>query len=297
MEAKSIDGFINLLKPPGISSSGAVGFVRRVLQCKKAGHAGTLDPEAAGVLPIMVGKASRLFDVLTDKEKEYLIEIVFGASTDTQDAQGKIIQKGTQIPSLTAFQASTPRFVGDISQIPPAYSAVKIHGQPAYALARKGEETERAARPARIHSIEIIEQTAQNRFLLRVCCGKGVYMRTLCHDLGQMLQCPAHMGFLLRTRSGFFDIAQSCTLETFEKEAAALLVPIDAPIAHLPLARVDLASVRQIRSGNAMTSFEYIDKQVYEGGVSRVYCGDVFAGLARWKDDALRFQAMLMEEI
>jgi len=296
MEAEPIDGFFNLLKPPGISSAGAVALVKRALQCKKAGHAGTLDPEAAGVLPIMIGKASRLFDVLVDKEKEYIIEISFGAATDTQDAQGRITARTTHIPSFSELQMMIPQFTGLISQVPPAYSAIKIHGKAAYELSRKGKETERTARPARVDSIEIMEQTAEENFLLRVRCGRGVYMRALCFDLGNALNSLAHMRFLLRTRSGFFTIDWSSRLEELQKSAFSLLIPIDKPIAHLPMARVSSKHARQMCSGGAMTAFEQIDGQVYEGGVSRVYCGDTFAGLARWKDGALRFQAMLMED-
>ena len=296
MEAEPIDGFINLLKLPGISSAGAVAFVKRTLQCKKVGHAGTLDPEAAGVLPIMVGKAARLFDVLVEKEKEYIIEISFGIATDTQDAQGRIIARTAAIPSLSDLQMMLQRFTGLISQVPPAYSAIKIQGKAAYELARKGKETERAARPARVDSIEIIEQTAEENYLLRVRCGRGVYMRTLCHDLGVALNSLAHMRFLLRTRSGFFTIDRSVTLDVLRTCAQESLIPIDQPIAHLPMARVSPRYERHLRSGGAMTAFERIDVQAYEGGVTRVYCGDAFAGLAQWKDGALRFQAMLMED-
>ena len=295
MEAKPIDGFINLLKPPGISSAGAVALVKKALQCEKAGHAGTLDPEAAGVLPIMIGKASRLFDVLVDKEKEYIIEISFGVATDTQDAQGKITARSAYIPSLSELQGMIPQFTGLISQIPPAYSAVKIKGKAAYELARKGKDAERSARPARVDSIEIIEQTADESFLLRVRCGRGVYMRTLCFDLGNALNSLAHMRFLVRTRSGFFTIDRSCTLEALQKHTFSLLIPIDRPIDHLPMARVSPLYERKIRSGNAMAVFDQIDEEAYGGGVTRVYCGETFAGLARWKDGALRFQAMLME--
>lgn len=298
MGAKSIDGFINLLKPPGISSASAVALVKKALQSPKAGHAGTLDPEAAGVLPIMIGRASRLFDVLVEKEKEYLVEIAFGASTDTQDAQGKVIARSSFLPPISELQAIIPQFIGTITQIPPAYSAVKIHGKPAYALSRKGQEPECAARPAYIDSISIIEQFSHDSVLMRVCCGKGVYMRTLCHDIGNTLHCPAHMRFLLRTKSGYFSIHQANTLEEIQSihDKMSLLTPIDAPIAHLPTAIVNPASVARIRSGNEMTSFEHIDAQAYEGGVTRVYCGNVFAGLARWKDGALRFHAMLLGE-
>lgn len=298
MEAGPINGFINLLKPPGITSSGAVVAIRRTLHGEKVGHAGTLDPEAAGVLPIMVGKASRLFDVLTEKEKEYIVEIAFGVSTDTQDAQGKVLARSTVFPALSSIQSILPRFIGDLLQTPPAYSALKINGRPAYALARQGKEVSIAPRSARIDAIELIEQTAPDSALLRVRCGKGVYMRTLCHDIGIALGCPAHMRFLLRTQSGFFSIDHSITLDEWQtcQTPEGLLTPMDAPLAHLPLARVGVAYQVHIQRGNAMTCFETIDEEAFAGGPTRVYCGETFAGLASWRDGALRFQAMLMGE-
>lgn len=296
MEAEPIDGFINLLKPPGMTSSNAVVAIRKTLQGEKVGHAGTLDPEAAGVLPIMVGKASRLFDVLVEKEKEYIVEVAFGASTDTQDAQGNVLERSSIMPARSAVEAILPRFVGQLKQVPPMYSALKVGGQPAYALAREGKETVMVARDARIDAIETIEQITQDSALLHVRCGKGVYMRTLCHDIGVALGCPSHMRFLLRTRSGYFSIDESITLETWQgsMEKAKHLTPIDAPLGHLPLARVNAVYESQVRRGNAMMRFDTIDADAFSGGPTRIYCGDTFAGIARWKDDALRFQAMLM---
>lgn len=292
-----MNGFLNLLKPPGMTSSDAVVRVRRTLQGEKVGHAGTLDPEAAGVLPIMVGKASRLFDVLTEKQKEYVAEIAFGVSTDTQDAQGTVLEKSDALPARAAVEAALPRLVGDILQVPPAYSALKVGGTPAYALARRGEAAALQARPARVDEIELLEWTGGDGALLRVACGKGVYIRTLCHDIGALVHCPSHMRFLLRTKSGTFWIENSVTLEEWEAapDRAALLAPMDLPLAHLPAARVEERYEPLCKNGSALWRFDAEDPAALSGGPVRVYCGERFAGLARYRDGALRFQAMLMD--
>lgn len=295
-----MNGFLNLLKPPGMTSSDAVVCVRKTLSGEKTGHAGTLDPEAAGVLPIMIGKASRLFDVLVEKEKAYIAEIAFGVWTDTQDAQGKTIGQSEARPDEADICAVLPRFVGDIMQTPPAFSALKVGGQSAYALARRGNLPKLHARPARVNEIELLEMTGENSALLRVACGKGVYVRTLCHDIGQALGCGAHMRFLLRTRSGSFLLEDSVTLEDWmaADDRAALLAPMDAPLGHLPLARVPQQDRTACRNGKPLTCFDEIDSAAREDGPVRVYCGQTFAGIACWRADekALRFSAMLLEE-
>lgn len=290
-----MNGFLNLLKPPGMTSSNAVVFARRTLSGEKVGHAGTLDPEAAGVLPIMIGKATRLFDVLVEKQKAYIAEIAFGIATDTQDAQGSVISRTDDRPTEAALRAVLPRFEGDILQVPPAYSALKVNGQTAYAMARKGEAPALAARPARVDAIMLLEMT-DGGALLRVTCGKGVYVRTLCHDIGAALGCGAHLRFLLRTLSGSFAIEQSITLEEWQEapDRQALLTPMDAPLVHLPMARVAATAAMACRNGAALTRLEEIDPVAMEGGPVRVYCGDAFAGIAKWHENALRFQAMLL---
>lgn len=205
-------GMINLLKPPGMSSAQAVSFIKK-LTGLKAGHAGTLDPEAAGVLPIMLGKATRLSDYLMDGHKQYLAEVCFGYSTDTQDAQGKVLQRGNQIPSWQDLEDSLPAFLGEILQIPPQYSALKVGGKTAYALAREGKTADLKARKVRIDSIDLLMERGNGRFLIRICSGKGVYIRTLCHDLGEALNCPAHMSWLLREENGSFSLQDAATLE------------------------------------------------------------------------------------
>lgn len=292
-----MNGFLNLLKPPGMTSSDAVVRIRRTLKGEKVGHAGTLDPEAAGVLPIMIGKASRLFDLLVEKRKAYVAEIAFGVTTDTQDAQGTVISRAEGMPTEEALRAVLPQFVGHIEQIPPAYSALKVGGQTAYALARKGEAPVLAARPAYVEGIELLEMMPEGGALLRIDCGKGTYVRTLCHDIGQVLGMGAHMRFLLRTLSGSFSIEESITLEEWQEaeDRAALLTAMDVPLAHLPIARVEAGMEAVCRNGNPLTRFCELDARVQEGEMARVYCADRFAGVGRWRDGALRFQAMLLE--
>lgn len=294
-----MNGFLNLLKPPGMTSSDAVVQIRRTLSGEKVGHAGTLDPEAAGVLPIMIGKASRLFDVLTEKQKAYVAEIAFGVATDTQDAQGRVLERANVVPGEDAIRRVLPQFTGEILQVPPAYSALKVQGKPAYALAREGRTAQLAARPARIDAIDFLGFTGPDTARLYVVCGKGVYIRTLCHDIGRALDCPAHMRFLLRTRSGSFSLAGSVTLEEWlgHRDRAALLTPMDAPLAHLPAVRVPESLAPKVRNGNPIASFESVDEAAYQGGIARVYCGGVFAGIGRLQGGTLHFQAVLMESV
>lgn len=296
-----MDGFLNLLKPPGMTSSDAVVTVRRSLPGKeKVGHAGTLDPEAAGVLPIMIGKASRLFDLLADKQKTYIAEIALGAATDTQDAQGVVVSRGEWNGDFAALEAALPRFTGTIEQLPPAYSAIKTGGVAAYKLARAGVETALKPRPAQIDALELLETTGPDSALLRIRCGRGVYIRTLCHDIGAHLGCGAHMRFLLRAQSGPFTLENAVTLEEWlaagASEKAALLAPMDLPLAQLPAARLPETAERVCRDGKALTKFLSLDEGATSGGTVRVYCGERFAGLARWNENenALRFFAMLL---
>lgn len=292
-----MNGFINLLKPPGMTSSDVVVRVRRSLSGEKVGHAGTLDPEAAGVLPIMVGKAARLFDFLVDKQKRYVAEIAFGVATDTQDAQGAVTARSEARPAREALLAVLPRFVGDITQRPPAYSALKVGGRTAYALAREGKAPVLAERAARVDAINLLEMRAPDGALLEITCGRGVYVRTLCHDIGQALGCGAHMRFLLRTLSGSFAIDQSVTLEEWmeAEDRPSLLTPMDAPLSHLPKACVSGLYEPSCRNGAALGTFEEMDEGAQSGGPVRVYCGGRFAGIGRWREGAMHFQAMLLE--
>lgn len=240
---EALCGFLNVLKPPGMSSAGVVGMVRRFLGGAKIGHGGTLDPEAAGVLPLMVGKATRLFDYMQEKEKAYVAEVAFGCATDTQDAQGTPLAWGEGWPQEAALRAALPRFQGEIWQRPPMYSAIQQEGKRLYELAREGKQAEIPPRRVRVHALGLERMTPGHGALLHVACSKGFYVRTLCHDLGESLGCPAHLRFLLRTRSGVFTLETAHTLEALgdaarEGAIRQCLLPMDAPLGHLPRAQV-----------------------------------------------------------
>ncbi|MGI6725168.1 MAG: tRNA pseudouridine(55) synthase TruB [Christensenellales bacterium] len=208
----SLNGVLNFYKPPGMTSAQAVAFVKR-LTGAKTGHAGTLDPEAAGVLPLLLGKATRVCDELMGRPKQYLAEMIFGSATDTQDAQGKVLERCEMHPSLEQVRQAAARFIGRGMQLPPQYSALKIKGKTAYQLAREGKKAQLSPRPVDFYELDIIRLTARNGALLRVRCGKGTYIRTLCHDLGRALGGCAHMRFLLREECGGLSLRNAATPE------------------------------------------------------------------------------------
>lgn len=290
------EGFLNLLKPPGMTSSDAVVMVRRALpRGVKVGHMGTLDPEAAGVLPIGVGKATRLFDYVSDKEKTYRAELCVGAATDTQDATGRVIRRGPGA-SAEALLRVLPQFVGEIEQVPSMYSAIKVGGRKLYQAARAGEAVEVPRRTVRIERIDFIAQTGENRFLIDVFCGRGTYIRTLCHDIGAAMGTCAHMSFLLRTRTGVFDLASTVTPEAFLQGAGAgrmPLLPCDAPLAHIAQVRLDQALERAVRNGNPVP-LAGLTNPPADGAIARVYVGERFAGMGQAQGDSLRFRCMLL---
>ena len=189
-----MDGFINVLKPPGMTSSDAVLFVRRLLPRKTAvGHGGTLDPDATGVLPVCVGRATRLFDYIIDKTKVYIGELCLGTTTDTADASGKVLETRPVRATADDVKRVLPEFTGHIWQVPPMYSALKREGRPLYELARRGETLEIPAREVVVHGLEYLCETAPGRHLLSIECGKGVYIRSLMRDIGERLGDGGHM--------------------------------------------------------------------------------------------------------
>ena len=294
-----MNGFFNVLKPPGMTSSQVVGAVRRLIDGEKAGHAGTLDPQAAGILPVMTGKAARLFDYLVDKQKAYIAEIAFGTATDTQDAQGKVIESGDQYPTMEDVLAVLPRFTGTIMQTPPNYSAIKQDGRKLYELARKGERVTVAPRPIMVDSITLTGQTDNHGMMLHIRCGKGTYVRTLCHDIGQAVGCPAHMRFLLRTLSGVFDIHTACTLEELQQAHAAgrlmdCMLPMDVPLQHLPRGDVPVKLAVLCKNGgpihvSAIPELADINEQT----PIRLYLSHAFMGIAQRRGNIISFRTMV----
>lgn len=293
-----MDGFINILKPPGMTSSDAVLAVRRLLPRKTAvGHGGTLDPDAAGVLPVCVGKATRLFDYIIDKKKTYVGEICLGVSTDTADASGKILEKADRIPSAEELREILGEFTGEISQTPPIYSALKKGGKKLYELARAGEEVEIEARRVHIHALTYLAQTAPNRHLIRIDCGKGVYIRSLMRDIGERLSCPAHMSFLLRSAAGAFTVENGVTIEEIKRPGAIerALFPMDTLLQAYPRADVKSEFRKRIQCGNPVQP-EWLLKPIEgEGEIIRVYVDNEFSGMAQMRTDGTyAFRAMLL---
>ncbi len=265
-----IEGIVTVLKPPAMSSSDVVVDVRRIFETKRVGHLGTLDPEAAGVLPVCVGRAVRLFDYLVDKQKTYLAEIAFGIATDTQDAQGKVTETSDAVVTAEQLDAVLPRFTGTILQTPPMYSALKSNGQKLYDLALAGKEIPDKSREVEIASLRRVGMRGTNRFLIEVTCSRGTYIRTLCHDVGKALQVPAHMAFLLRTASGPFtlDSAYSIAELTEMKAAGCLaetLTSCEDAMAFLP--RLDLGRDRRKPAMNGLPT-----RTNAPDGTYRIYC-------------------------
>ena len=252
-----MNGFLNVLKPPGMTSARVVAFARHLLDGEKVGHAGTLDPEACGVLPLMTGKAARLFDYMQDKQKEYIAEVAFGCSTTTQDAQGEVVERSERYPSEASLRTVLPRFTGQLLQRPPMYSALKQNGKRLYDLAREGQSAEIPPRAVTVYELELTRMTQPHAALLRVVCSKGFYVRTLCHDLGLALDCPAHMRFLLRTQTGPFGLPTAKTLEELTQAKndgtlQSMLLPMETALGHLPTFEVSPKLEKPFRNGIAL---------------------------------------------
>lgn len=204
-------GIINVYKEKGFTSFDVVAKLRGILKTKKIGHTGTLDPDAEGVLPVCIGRATKVCDILTDKDKVYEAVMLLGVETDTQDTTGEILKKLPVEESESVVKEAILSFVGEYAQIPPMYSALKVNGKKLYELAREGKTVERKARNVQIFSIEILEMDLP-RVRMSVHCSKGTYIRTLCHDIGQKLGCGGCMEKLLRTKAGIFELADTLKL-------------------------------------------------------------------------------------
>ena len=295
-----MNGFFNIMKPPGMSSAAVVAVMRRLTGEKRTGHAGTLDPEAAGVLPIMTGKAARLFDYLVDKEKEYEAVCAFGTSTDTQDATGTVLETGDRYPDLETVQEKAQELTGDIVQRPSMYSAIKVGGRPLYSLARQGREVEVPERVVTVKNIEVTGEEPAHGFALRVRCGKGTYIRTLCDDLGKKCGCPAHMRSLLRTKSGVFTLDTALTLEeartlAAEGRLAEKMLPPDYPLGHLQRVDVPERFAKQVAAG-AKIPAAILAESVPETENLRVYLHDEFWGIMKREKDLLIWRAQIAPE-
>ena len=287
-----MEGIINVLKPPGMTSSDVVVWMRRVLKVKKIGHTGTLDPGVSGVLPLCVGKGTRLAEYITEQGKAYRAEVTFGITTDSQDAFGNVIQVTTPEIEQSDLERILPSFTGEISQIPPMYSAVRIEGKHLYEYAREGIVVERKSREVTIYKIRL-EKWYDGEFpraILDIECSKGTYIRTISHDLGQALGCGAHMSYLLRVRSGPFQLQESWTLEEIEEAARNSSYPFLLPLtAGIDLPRVVLSAVRANAFRHGLPTKRELVNCLTEGNESYVQViedGELI-GIGVWRAESL----------
>jgi tRNA pseudouridine55 synthase len=256
-KGEKIDGWVILDKPPGLGSTDAVARVKRLFNAQKAGHAGTLDPLATGILAIALGEATKTVPFAFDARKTYRFTVRWGIETDTLDADGKVTGESPVRPPAEAILAALPQFTGTIMQVPPAFSAIKVNGERAYDLAREGETVELAARPAEIFRLELIATPSPDEARLEMVTGKGVYVRSLARDLARALGTLGHVIELRRTRVGAFGLAQAISLEAlgetgYSPPASRHLHPVETALDDIPALAIGEADAARIRSGQAV---------------------------------------------
>jgi tRNA pseudouridine55 synthase len=289
---RDVHGWVVLDKPVGMSSTHAVSVVKRLFQAKRAGHAGTLDPLASGVLPIALGEATKTVPFVMEGRKVYRFTVRWGEERDTDDAEGRITASAPERPSAAAVAALLPRFVGQIAQVPPRFSAVKIDGERAYDLARDGEAVDIAPRQVEIHHLELTETPDPDHATLLAECGKGTYVRALARDMGRALGCLGHVAGLRRTAVGPFgeDVAVGIDalqrLRSGEAIERAALLPVEAGVAALPAVQVSSSDAGRLARGQAVL-LRGRDAPVMGGWVS-VSSGGALIALAQVEKGELR---------
>jgi tRNA pseudouridine55 synthase len=254
-KGRDISGWVILDKPAGPTSTAVVNKVRWAFDARKAGHAGTLDPAATGVLAVALGEATKVVPLVTDALKAYRFTVRLGQATTTDDAEGDVLATSSVRPSDDAIRAALPPFTGWIDQVPPKYSAVKVAGERAYDLARDDEQFDLAPRPLFVDSLELVERPDPDHAVLEMVCGKGGYVRAIARDLGAALGCLGHVVTLRRPWSGPFDAEDALTLEELERlartpELDTHLRPIEDGLADVPEARMSPAGAARLRNGN-----------------------------------------------
>lgn len=254
-KGRDISGWLVVDKPAGPTSTAVVNKVRWALDAKKAGHAGTLDPDATGVLAVALGEATKTVPYITDALKAYEFTVTLGAATNTDDAEGEVLKTSDIRPDDAAIKETLGRFIGDIEQVPPQFSAVKIDGERAYKRARDGEEMDLAARPLFVESLLLIDRPDADHVTLEMVCGKGGYVRSIARDLGEALGCYGHVRELRRIWSGPFEAAKGMTIEQIEEMARTPelddhLLPLEEGLCDLPEVKASAEGATRLRNGN-----------------------------------------------
>ncbi|MCT8976813.1 tRNA pseudouridine(55) synthase TruB [Clostridium sp. CX1] len=290
-----MDGILNINKPTGMSSFDVVRKVKNIAKTKKVGHTGTLDPEASGVLPICIGRATKLVDYIMNDYKIYKVELKLGITTDTYDREGQILKtKEVNLP-IEEVEDCIKSFQGEIDQIPPMYSALKVNGERLYSLARKGIEIERKPRKISIYDIEILEMNLPNiNFLVK--CSKGTYIRSLCYDIGEKLNCGGTMWNLQRVQTGNFSISDSVELEELSNDnIQGYLISMDKALESYPKIIVDERYEKLIFNGVTIKDPNMLDK-IEKDKLYRVYIEEnEFIGIGKKSDFGFKMEKLLVQ--
>ncbi len=285
-EKRDVHGWVILDKPVGMTSTQAVGAVKRLTTARRAGHAGTLDPLASGCLPIALGEATKTVPFVMEGRKSYRFTVRFGEERDTDDAEGAVTATSAERPSEDAIRGFLPQFVGTILQVPPRFSAVKIAGERAYDLARDGEDVELSARPVRIDRLDLVARPDPDQAIFEANCGKGTYVRALARDLGRLLGCFGHVTALRRTAVGPFGEATMISLEhlteTCDRAAAGVsdladaILPVETALDDIPALAVSRADAARLQRGQAVL-LRGRDAPIFRGVVSVTAAGVLVA--------------------
>ena len=277
-----MNGFINVLKPVCATASDVVVCVKHILHEKKVGHLGTLDPGASGVLPIAVGQGTRLFNFLTNKVKYYRAFFTFGKTTDTLDSYG-VVTATSRLPTLAELQDALSKLVGEIEQLPPAYSAISVNGVRSYKLAREGQEVQLKRRKVTVYDLRLVRQITADTFVFDVKCSAGTYIRAIARDLAEMCGAVGYMSGLIRLQSGAFDISDAFTLDEVRELGAKCLLPVTYPLADVERCDLDDKFYADLDNGRKV-------RCPFESGYRKIYCKGELFGLGTNVNGALKLQ-------
>jgi len=292
-----MDGILNMYKPPGITSNDLVMALKRELKPSKIGHTGTLDPEASGVLPICLDKATRIAQYVVEGKKTYIAQMKLGLITDTQDMSGKILDKRAINVSVEEIFNTIYSFKGKQQQVPPMHSAIKHNGTPLYKLARRGESVERTSRTIEIYNIFILDIELPDLVTFKVECSKGTYIRTLCHDIGQRLGCGASMSYLLRTQVGDFHIINAVDIEFVKMLNQAnllsqIVIPMDKALENFTAIFVNYNGYQRVLNGSSLYKIhiEHVFEELRAEDMVRIYYKDQFLAIGKfWQRDNVKY--------
>lgn len=277
-----MQGIVNVYKPKGWTSFDVVNKLKRVYDSSKIGHLGTLDPMAEGVLPVALGKATKLFDFYLKKTKVYEAEFEFGYETDTLDADGEVIIASLNLPTLEEIKKATEKFLGKIKQVPPAFSAVKINGKRAYDLARNKEEFTISAKEVEVFKFECLGKIAENKYSFIIECSAGTYIRSLCRDLAKEVNSSATMTKLVRTRSGEFELKDSKKIEQIIEEPSGAVISLEKVFSSLGEIKLSGVSAKKVING-----IKKIFAENHSQGLSRIYTEGQLFGIGEIKEGKL----------